>query len=138
MDREMVASRFLHRALGAAAAMMLAGCGGSPPPSGAPGAMPQTSALAAHADRGRSWILPEAKRIKALIYASDSNSSNAVDVYDYNNRKQVGRLTGFDRPFGECIDARGDVYITNSDSDTTVEYAHAGSSPLKTFTTTNG
>jgi hypothetical protein len=31
---------------------MLAGCGGSQPPIGVPGATTQTSALAAHADRG--------------------------------------------------------------------------------------
>jgi hypothetical protein len=39
---------------------MLAGCGGSQPPIGAPGAIPQTSAIAAHAERGKSWMLPEA------------------------------------------------------------------------------
>jgi hypothetical protein len=40
-----------------AAAAMLAGCGGSQPPIGAPGAMPQTSAVATRAERGKSWIL---------------------------------------------------------------------------------
>jgi len=98
--------------------------------------MPQTSAIATHADRGTSWMLPRAEKIKVLLYAS--NSSNGVDVYDYNNGKQVGQLTAFDGPLGECVDAQGDVYITNSDSGTTVEYAHGGSAPLKTFTTTNG
>jgi len=43
-----------------AAATLLAGCGGSQPPIGAPGAMPQTSALGAYADRGTSWMLREA------------------------------------------------------------------------------
>jgi hypothetical protein len=42
-------------------AALLAGCGGSQPPIDAPGAMAQTSAIATHADRGKSWMLPEAK-----------------------------------------------------------------------------
>jgi hypothetical protein len=41
-----------------AAAAMLAGCGGSQPPIGAPGAMAQTSAIATHAERGKSWMVP--------------------------------------------------------------------------------
>jgi hypothetical protein len=39
------------------AATLLAGCGGSQPPIGAPGAMPQSRAIAAHAGRGGSWML---------------------------------------------------------------------------------
>jgi hypothetical protein len=35
------------------ATAMLAGCGGSQPPIGAPGAMPQAPAIATHADRGK-------------------------------------------------------------------------------------
>jgi hypothetical protein len=31
--------------------MLLAGCGGSQPPVGAPGAMPQSRAIATHAER---------------------------------------------------------------------------------------
>jgi hypothetical protein len=38
------------------AAAMLAGCGGSQPPIGGLGAMPQTSAIATHAERGKSWM----------------------------------------------------------------------------------
>jgi hypothetical protein len=53
---------FSHCALSiCAAAVMLAGRGGSQPPIGAPGAMPQAAAIASHADRGKSWMLPEAK-----------------------------------------------------------------------------
>ena len=38
-----------------AAAAMLAGCGGSQPPIGAPGAMPQSPASTAHA-AGYCWL----------------------------------------------------------------------------------
>jgi hypothetical protein len=40
---------------------LLAACGGSQPPIGAPRAMPQSPAIATHLDRSRSWMLPEAK-----------------------------------------------------------------------------
>jgi hypothetical protein len=42
------------------AAVLLAGCGESQP-LGAPGAMPQSRAIATHAERGKSWMLPKAK-----------------------------------------------------------------------------
>jgi len=48
---------------------MLSGCGGSQPPIGTPGAMQQTSAIATHAERGKSWVLPEASG-EDLLYAS--------------------------------------------------------------------
>jgi hypothetical protein len=52
-----------HIALGiAVAAALLAGCGGSQPPIGAPGAMPQTSAIATHAEPGGLRVLPPDER----------------------------------------------------------------------------
>jgi len=46
---------------------MLAACGGSQTPIGAPGAMPQSRAIATHAQHGGSWMLPEAKG-RDLLY----------------------------------------------------------------------
>ena len=40
---------------------LLAGCGGSQAPIGAPGAMPQTSAAEDQVERDGSWMKPEAK-----------------------------------------------------------------------------
>jgi len=61
---------FGRYALGSCAAVaLLVGCGGSQPPIGAPGAMPQTMATAARFDRGNSWMLPEAKS-SDLLYVS--------------------------------------------------------------------
>jgi hypothetical protein len=60
-------------ALGVCAAVaMLAGCGGSKLPIGASGAVPQAPAIAAHADRGTSWMLPGAKTAKKLLSPSFS------------------------------------------------------------------
>jgi hypothetical protein len=70
-----------------AAAAMLAGCGGSQPPIGAPGAMPQSSANATHAAHGGSWMLPK-ERVASpdyevsgpLLYVTNY-TSNSVTVY---------------------------------------------------------
>jgi hypothetical protein len=71
---------FSRRALLCCAAIaMLASCGGSPPPIGASGAMTQTTAIATHADRGKSWMLPGAKS-EDLLYVSDQ--LGYVYVYD--------------------------------------------------------
>ena len=114
------------------AAAMLAGCGGSQPPIGAPSAMPQTSGLATHAEHGKSWMLPEAKT-GDLLYVTDAGKSN-VFVFSYPQGKLVGSLTGsFSNPAGECVDVKGDVWITNPDytgSGFIVEYAHGGSAPI--------
>ena len=84
-------------------------------------------------DFGHSWMLPGKKGAKAaLIYAGDEET-NDVYVYDYSNGKQVGTLTGFDEPYGMCVDAKGDVYITNYGAGNALEYAHGGTEVINTF-----
>jgi hypothetical protein len=61
-------------ALTISAAALFAGCGGSQPPIGALGAMPQSRAIATHADRGGSWMLPEAKSEDLLYVTGDGES----------------------------------------------------------------
>ena len=109
---------------------MLAGCGGSQLSAGALGAMPQTAALAAHADRRKSWMLPEAKS-EDLLYLS--NSSGDVNIYRYQQRNLVGVLTGFMLPLGECVDKTGNVYIVDFRAQTISEYAHGGTEPIATI-----
>ncbi len=55
------------------AAAMLAGCGGSQPPIGAP-AMPQSRAIAQDGARGKSWMLADAKN-SDLYYLAESTPS---------------------------------------------------------------
>ena len=116
---------------------LLAGCGGSQPASGAPGTMPQSRAMAAHADRGGSWMAPDARKIKKLLYVSDQ-ITDYVYVYKYGKKERVGRLTGFRQPYGQCVDAQGDVWITDSLSSAVVEYAHGKSEPMATLSTGYG
>jgi len=106
-----------------AVAAMLAGCGGPQPPIGAPRAMQQGRASEHQADRDGAWMLPEAKSTKELLYISDQ-STNHVYVYNYNTRRLLGRLRGFYQPSGQCVDSRGDVWITDSAGEAVVEYAH--------------
>jgi hypothetical protein len=116
--------------LGAAAAL-LAGCGGSQPPIGAPGAVPQSRAIATHAERGGSWMLPEAKG-EDLLYIS--NYSNVL-VFAYPQGKLVGTLKGFYSAVGECVDSKGDVFIANFKPVTVYEYAHGGTKRIGSFPT---
>jgi hypothetical protein len=79
-------------------------------------------------------MLPAAYKLKALLYAADWYNGD-VYVYDYKTGTLVGTLTGFDEPMGSCEDAKGDVWITSFDGNNAIEYAHGGTSPLKTLAT---
>lgn len=121
-------------AIGAAAAL-LPGCGGSQPPIAAPGAMPQSHAVASHAGRGASWMSPSASG-QNLLYVSDG--ARTVYVYSYPAGQLVGTLTGFIYPLGECVDLKGDVFIVaaadrSDKSGVIYEYAHGGTSPIATL-----
>ncbi len=118
------------------AASILTACGGSQPAIRAPGAMPQTSTIAARAERGKSWMLPEAKG-DDLLYASES-IRNKVFILTYPRGKLVGTLTGFNMPFGDCVDSVGDVWIINQHPPEVIEYAHGGTTPIATLTTDAG
>ena len=80
-------------ALSAGAAALFAGCGGSQPPIGAPSAVPQSGAVTSDAERGSSWMLPEAKRPKSILMYAGGLYGN-VYIYDYFTGKQVGKLSG--------------------------------------------
>jgi hypothetical protein len=115
----------------AASAALLAGCGGSQPPIGAPGAMQsQTEAVEAHF--GKSWLLPEAKS-DDLLYVSSYTPGVGSDiaVYTYPGGRRVGDL-GSEISGGLCSDATGDVFIVE-ESGKVVEYAHGGTQPIATL-----
>ena len=111
--------------MGVAAAMLTA-CGGSQAPIGGPGATPQSRAIAAHASRGGSWMLPEAKS-EDLLYVFTLQST--VYVFSYPEGKLVGNLTGFSGIYGECVDPAGDVWVSNFSPPEIIEYAR-GTTPI--------
>jgi hypothetical protein len=111
-----------------AAAALLAGCGGAQPAILAPGAAPVNLALAP----SRSSMSPDAAR-QDLLYVSDDGTHD-VYAFGYRSGKLLGTLTGFKIPGGECVDHKGDVFITDSLRDLTLEYAHGGTAPIRALT----
>jgi hypothetical protein len=95
--------------------------------------MPQGRAIVTHAQRGGSWMAPDAGQ-RDLLYVSNVNG--VVNVYRYWQHTLAGVLTDFDLPWGECVDESGDVYIADFDGRKVVEYAHGGTKPIATIDTT--
>jgi hypothetical protein len=65
-----------------------------------------------------------------LLYVAGA-VTGTVYVYDYKTRELVGELSGFDQPSGECVDGKGDIWITDYMGGQVTEYAHGGSTVLK-------
>ncbi|MGA2761109.1 MAG: hypothetical protein ABSF08_12430 [Candidatus Cybelea sp.] len=129
-----------------AAAMFLSGCGGLPGALRQPFApvqsdvargavaltVPHYAPLPAHRDRNRSSMSPNSLATKRLFYVGDDDT-NDVYIYNYKSGKSLGTLTGFDGPYGMCVDGKGDIYIANFDAGNLVEYAHGGTTLLNTY-----
>lgn len=80
-----------------------------------------------------SWMLSRAAKSSNLLYVS--NASN-VAVYSYNDGtgiQQVGELTGFLSPKGLCADKAGNVWVADYGARAMYEYAHGGTSPIRTI-----
>ena len=122
-------SRFGRYALSfCVAAAMLAGCGGSQPLIGAPGAMPQGAAQKAHPPSGSG---------NALIYAFGSFGSGDSLIMDYPSGKVVTSFDSMPPVFnrdGACSDGQGDVYFGGADLSSGYpvisEYAYGATSPF--------
>ena len=114
-----------------AAAAMLAGCGGSQPPIGAPGAMPQSSAVATHAGRGKSWMKAGASKGN-LLYLS--GGCGGTCVVSFPDGALVGGLNVGGA--GARAHASGNVYI--ADQAQLLEYSHGGITPVSTFNVSSG
>jgi hypothetical protein len=111
------------------AAAMLAACGGSQPPIGAAGAMPQSGAIASpRAARGSA-----ARRVEGgdLLYSSTLDGN--VLMFTYPQGKLVRTLTGFIEPIGLCSDKKGDVFVVDLGAQDIVEYGHGGKKPIATL-----
>jgi hypothetical protein len=111
-----------HALFSCVAVAMLAGCGGSQPPIGASGAMPQSRAIAqARAHRASSG---------ALIYAT--GGCGGTCILSYPQGKLVGQIaTG---GAAVCSDGQGNVFISAVEGDLVYEYAHGGTTPIATLT----
>src|SRR5580658_9059494 len=113
------------------AAAVLAACGGSSqPPTGAPGAMPQTRTIGAQRNGGQR-MQSEASR-GDLLYVTDGE---LVKIYTYPQDTFVATLGNFGSVYGMCSDVAGDVFIPEYYQNTVLEYAHGGTSPIATINT---
>lgn len=127
------------------AAALLAGCGGSQPPIGALGTMPQSRAIATRAARGGSWMLPAGKAGpvyqtgRPLLYVSDY-TYNRVTIYHPNAKDPAPFATiidGLNAPTGDCLDSQGTLYVANepaSNGGWVSEYPLGKTEPSKTIT----
>jgi hypothetical protein len=141
-----------HALCSCVAAVMLAGCGGSQPPIGAPDAMPQSQAsvIATHAAHGKSWMPPQASRqadteykvTGPLLYVTnfDSPPYGGVTIYDAKESNPVPIAvinTEIFQPNGDCIDADGTLYVA-SDPGSSLgwisEYALGKTTPVRIIT----
>lgn len=102
-------SDFSHYTLGiCAAAAMLAGCGGSQPPLGAPASVPQLQAPQRMSDRnvrlnGAKWFL----------YVGLQNA-RSLDVYRLHGNKPIRKFSGTLGPVTIALDPWSDVYTTDN------------------------
>lgn len=117
----------------AALAALLSGCGGSGSQLAGPPTL-EYSKAAPRPDRGRSWMSPDAKR-KDLLYISDQTTGD-VYVFGYPKGVLVGTIAGLPEPQGECVDKKGDVFVTTFAAFQILEYAHGGTSPIATLSNT--
>jgi hypothetical protein len=124
-----------------AAAAFLAACG-APPLSLSQGQDDMQPPIPARADRGGSWMLPEAKSEDLLYVTAPQFSHPKVYVYSYPGGRPVGVLNfGKALPERECSDKNGNVFITNRINSgypgIVSEYAHGGTQQINTFSYKN-
>ena len=75
-------------------------------------------------------------KTSTLVYVTGgmpSSSNGVVLVLSYPKGNIVQTLKGFDVPLGECVDASGDIFIANAGTNSVIEYAHGGSTPIHTL-----
>jgi hypothetical protein len=115
-----------------AAAALLAGCGGAQ----TSGAASQGVMPALHSAHSVSWWMKRDSSYAALLYVSNTalpGLPGNVYVFNYSSGTLVQTLTGFQSPQGMCVDNSGNIYITDANAADIVEYAHGGTSPIKTL-----
>jgi hypothetical protein len=117
-----------------AAVAMLAGCGGSQPPIGAPGAMPKMQPIA-KASSGRFTY----RLTKGLLFVALPDSEYpylGIKVYDLRKadpKPLVDITNGVSQPQSVCIDHRRTLYVVNGTGSIS-EYKLGSTSPSKMIT----
>jgi hypothetical protein len=101
---------------------LLAACGGSQPPIGAPGTLLQ------------SREFPSTSQLD-LLYVSAYDNSTRLDktyVFNYANRTQLFTLSGVTYPSGVCVGKAGNVFVADDAKPyAIVEYRHGATKPQR-------
>jgi DNA-binding beta-propeller fold protein YncE len=104
-------------ALAAATLILFAsGCAGATTPPGSASLMPPSSAGLPHSG---SWMLPEVKSAKALLYVGDPTGSpsysGVIDILSLHGlqAKLVGQIQDDEMPEGMTTDAAGNLYVAD-------------------------
>ena len=104
---------------------LIAGCNAITPPQSA---FPEPVSLA-HMEP--SWIDPAAKG-EALVYVTNRRTGE-INILSFPQGVPVGAISGFEEPEGECVDAAGDVFVTDSKTAQVTVFAHGGVVPIRTL-----
>jgi DNA-binding beta-propeller fold protein YncE len=64
-----------------------------------------------------------------LLYVTDVGTRD-VKVYSYPGGKLQGRLTGFSKPWGLCVDKAGDVFVTDIAGLRIFKFGHGKNKPM--------
>ncbi|HEY2473956.1 MAG TPA: hypothetical protein VGI19_04060 [Candidatus Cybelea sp.] len=125
-----------------AAALVLTGCSMAPalrPPVTMSQTMRVTpgEAAASQPDTGASWIAAGAASSGPLLFLTDFRNYD-VYVYTVPKLKMVERITGFFQPQGECSDAHGNVWITNTGAQQILEFRPGSKRPIATLSDSRG
>ncbi len=129
----MMVSRVGLRCVMAGLVVSLAACAGQPV---TPGSLPGVSSVA----QPTALALGLKGSKQNLLYVSTNlKSTPDLLIYTYPLGRFKERTDkSLKVPAGECADRKGNVYVTNQDSSgsssSVLEYAHAGTRPIKTLT----
>jgi hypothetical protein len=122
------------------AAAMLAGCGGSQSPIGAPGAMPQTNALATQAERGKSSVFVDVVTASTVeIFSNGGPASSPQGLLQAPGWNKIGAITnGISYPNGNWVDEDRNLYVTNAYSGSAAGITEYDRSGALRFTYSSG
>jgi hypothetical protein len=90
-----------------------------------------------HLTHEKSWMSPDGKKAKALIYAPDYGKGSVV-VFSYKKMKEVGEATGFSEPYGACSDSNGNVYVVDYSKSQISEFAYGSTTVERTISDGTG
>lgn len=121
----MIRTGFTTHVVVCCAVALLAGCGAANT-AGAPGA---TSLALPPA--WQDGVTPSGGGTDLLYVTSYAES--AVKTYDWSDLKREQTLKGFTNEDGLCSDAKGNVFVANTNADDILEYAHGGTAPIATL-----